>query len=61
METYKETDTKNEQTENHPTSQRRCEINGKHFLINRHFEGNTDLNTLMAEIAISRANREMGI
>lgn len=61
METNKETDNKNQQTTNYPTSQRRCEIKGKRFLITRHFEGNQDLSTLMTEIAISRANREMGL
>ena len=61
MEPYNEADHKNEQTESSPISQRRCEINGKLFLINRHFEGNKDLNTLMAEIAIAQADREMGI
>lgn len=61
MKTNKKTDNKNNQKENHPTSQRRCEINGKRFLITRHFEGDQDLSTLMTEIAISRANREMGL
>lgn len=60
METNKKTDNNNPK-ENHPTSQRRCEINGKRFLITRHFEGDKDLTTLMTEIAISRANREMGL
>lgn len=61
MITNKKTDNKNNQKENYPTSQRRCEINGKRFLITRHFEGDQDLSTLMTEIAISRANREMGL
>ena len=61
METDKKMNDKNNSKENQPTSQRRCEINGKRFLITRHFEGNQDLSTLMTEIAISRANREMGL
>ena len=51
----------NNQKENYPTSQRRCEINGKRFLVTRYFEGDKDLGTIMSEIAISRANREMGL
>ncbi len=61
METDKKMNDKNNSKENQPTSQRKCEINGKRFLITRHFDGNQDLKTLMAEIAISRANREMGL
>ena len=47
MEANKKTDKIKNQTEDNPTSQRRCEINGKSFLITRHFEGNQDLSTLM--------------
>ena len=61
MKADEKTENTNTQIENHPTSQRRCEINGKRFLISRHFEGDKDLSTLMTEIAISRANREMGL
>ena len=61
MEANKKTDKIKNQTEDNPTTQRTCEINGKRFLITRHFEGNQDLSTLMTEIAISRANREMGL
>lgn len=61
MEENKKTDRTENQTEDYPTSQRRCEIKGKRFLITRHFVGNQDLSTLMTEIAISRANREMGL
>ena len=61
MEVNKKANKLKNQTEDYPTSQRRCEINGKIFLIIRHFESNQDLSTLMTEIAINRANREMGI
>ncbi|MDE7329765.1 MAG: hypothetical protein K2N30_01535 [Clostridia bacterium] len=61
MKTNKKADNKINQAENYPSSQRRCEIKGKRFLITRHFVGDRDLSALMAEIAISRANREMGL
>lgn len=61
MSTNKKADKTNIQKENNSTSQRRCEINGKRFLITRHFEGDKELTALMTEIAISRANREMGL
>ena len=43
METDKKMNDKNNSKENQPTSQRKCEINGKRFLITRHFDGNQDL------------------
>lgn len=49
------------QSDNNPTSERRCIINGKHFVVTRHFEGSKDLNTLITEIAVQRVNREMGL
>ncbi len=61
MEENKNKEKIKNRTEDYPTSQRRCEIDGKRFLITRHFEGNRDLSALMTEIAISRANREMGL
>ena len=57
----KEADKTKVSKQDHPTSERRCEINGKRFLITRHFESDQDLRTLMTEIAIRRANREMGL
>lgn len=57
----KETDIAKEQLDNHPTSERRCVIDGKRFVVTRHFEGNKDINTLITEIAVHRANREMGL
>lgn len=61
METDKRTADIKTQKENVPTSQRRCEINGKRFIITRHFAGDKDLTTLMTELAIRRADREMGL
>ena len=61
VNTSKESKDIKNQADDYPTSQRRCEINGKRFLITRHFEGDKDVTTLMTEIAISRANREMGL
>lgn len=60
METNKKTDNTKNQKES-SISQRRCEIEGKHFIVTRHFAGDKDLTTLMREIAISRADREMGL
>ena len=61
MEANKKTDKIKNHTEDYPTSQRRCEINGKRFIITRHFAGDKDLTTLMTELAIRRADREMGL
>ena len=49
------------QTDNYPTSKRRCVIDGKSFIVTRHFVGDKSLNAIMAEIAITRADREMSI
>lgn len=61
MKTNKKTENTKKQKENYPTSERRCVIDGKRFVVTRHFEGDKSLSAIMAEIAISRANREMGI
>ncbi len=58
--TNKKTDNEDNRKENYHVSRRRCEINGKRFSITRHFEGDRDLSTVMAEIAVSRADSEMG-
>ena len=47
--------------DDYPTSERECEINGKRFIITRHFQGDKPLSELMTELAIKRANREMGL
>lgn len=44
-----------------PTSRRESEIGGKKFVVISHFVGNKDLNALMLNLAVKRANREMGI
>lgn len=48
-------------TEYPPTSQRKYVIDGKQFNVTRHFEGEKPLNTIVAEIATHRANKEMGL
>lgn len=44
-----------------PTSQRECMIGGETFVITRHFVGAKDLNQAIAELALARADREMGL
>lgn len=61
MTTNKGTQNTNKQTDNYPTSQRKCVIDGKRFVVTRHFKGDKSLSTIMTEIAINRANREMGL
>ncbi len=61
LRTNKNNDDSNKRMDNYPTSQRRCVIEGQQFLIIRHFEGDKDLNATIMELAINRANREMGI
>ena len=58
-----EQETKNEDKtkDNYPTSERECLINGKRFIVTRHFQGDKPLRELMTELAIKRANREMGL
>ena len=51
----------NQTKDNHPTSERKCVINGKYFIVTRHFQGDKSLRELMTELAIKRANREMGL
>ncbi len=61
VNTNKNTETIKKQTEDYPTSQRRCVINGKRFIVTRHFVGDKDLGSLLMELAVNRANKEMGI
>ena len=44
---------------NAPVSERQTKMDGKQFLIIRHFVGDRDLTTLMVGLAADRANREM--
>ena len=61
MKTNHKTESMKNSKENYPTSQRKCEIGGKRFLVIRHFVGDKDLSTLMTGIAAQRASREMGV
>ena len=36
-------------------------IDGKRYTVIRHFTGDKNINQVVAELAISRVNREMGI
>ena len=47
--------------DDYPTSERECVINGKRFIVTRHFKGDKPLREVMTELAIKRANREMGL
>lgn len=51
----------NKRKDNYPTSKRKCVIDGKRFLVTRHFTGEKNLNDIMSDIAINMANREMGL
>ena len=44
-----------------PKSQTEYEINGKEYHITRYFTGNKNVNKAVAELAVSRANREMDL
>ena len=37
------------------------ELDGKKYTVTRHFTGDKNLNQVVAELAVSRANREMGL
>ena len=59
------TDKKEDQSKNihedFPTSRRKSEIDGKRFLVIRHFVGDKDLSSLLIGLAERRAGREMGL
>lgn len=61
METNNKTDRTNNQSESYPASQRRCVIDGKRFIVTRHFAGDKDLGSILTEFAINHANKEMGL
>lgn len=42
-------------------SRRESEAGGKKFVVIRHFVGDKELSKLLLELAVSRANREMGL
>ncbi len=61
IDTNNNTENIKNQTEDYPTSQRRCVIDGKRFIVTRQFVGEKDLGSLLMELAINRANKEMGL
>lgn len=61
METDNKADRTKNQTDNYPTSQRRCIIDGKRFTVTRHFTGDKNLTEILMEFAVNRANKEMGL
>lgn len=44
-----------------PKEQKIYEIDGKKYTVTRHFTGDKNINQVAMELAISRANREMGL
>lgn len=44
-----------------PTSKKEYEIGGKKFTVVRHFTGNKNPDRMIAELAVNRADREMGL
>ena len=49
------------QTEDFPSSERKCVIEGKSFIVIRHFTGYKNLNGILPDIAVNRANKETGL
>lgn len=49
------------QYETCPTEKVEYVIDGKKYTVIRHFTGDKDINQVILELAISRANREFGI
>ncbi|MDE6586394.1 MAG: hypothetical protein K2K80_06930 [Clostridia bacterium] len=45
----------------YPTEKNTYETEGKRYTVTRHFTGDKDINKVMAELSVSRANREMGL
>ena len=44
-----------------PAQQTTYEIDGRKYTVTRHFTGDKKINEVIAELAVSRANREMGL
>ena len=44
-----------------PTEKKEYEISGRKYTVIRHFTGDKDINLAILELAVSRANREMGL
>ncbi|MDE6441636.1 MAG: hypothetical protein K2L12_02660 [Clostridia bacterium] len=43
-----------------PTQQKVYETDGREYIVTRHFTGEKDINQVVFEIAVNRANRETG-
>ncbi len=41
-----------------PTEQNEYDLNGRKYTVTRHFTGEKNINLLVAELAVARANRE---
>lgn len=44
-----------------PTTQREYMIEGKKYIVTCHFAGDKDLDTVIREIAVNRAYKDMGL
>lgn len=44
-----------------PSSRKEYVIDGRKYMVTRHFTGEKDINEWIIELAIDRANREMGL
>ena len=44
-----------------PTSKKEYEFGGKKYAVTRHFTGDKNINRVIGELAVTRANREMGL
>lgn len=49
------------QYETYPSEKNVYEVNGRKYTVTRYFTGDKDLNKVIAELAIIRANMEMGL
>ncbi len=50
-----------EQYASYPISQKVYETDGKKYNVTRHFTGDKNINKAVIDLAVSRANREMGL
>ncbi|MDE7300901.1 MAG: hypothetical protein K2N47_01900 [Clostridia bacterium] len=57
----KETENTKIQTEDYPSSQRECLIDGKKYIVTRYFTGDKKLNEIITQLAANRASCEMGL
>lgn len=61
MKTDKDIENAKKRADNSPVSQRKYTIDGKRFNVTRHFDGARRLNSIVTEVAVHRANNEMGL